>query len=199
MAATKSIRSGFTLIEVLVASSILVVTTGALVSLGRASLRSQSLAYERSQAYQLVQEGFEVVRQIRDTTSIDATLTNGIPNSWDSSFPVLASQGSTVGPIWDGFDRRWRLVENSTGTDAAITAGVETIVLDGLNFRRTLTFLPMPDQYDQLVPLTGVSGALTTGFHDSARLIQVAVTWESQGEVWTVSGRTVLSNWKKIG
>lgn len=66
-------RAGFGLLEVIFSTAIFIVVVGSLVSLSRLSLRNAVLSTHRSQAFNLAQDGLEIVRQMRDTTWIQGS------------------------------------------------------------------------------------------------------------------------------
>ena len=68
----KNTKKAFSLIEVLLAATIIVILLYALVAAGRSALRNSSSIHEKAQAILLAQQGLEIVRQIRDTNWIDA-------------------------------------------------------------------------------------------------------------------------------
>ena len=74
-------QRGFTLIEAVMASAILALVTGGIVSLLNITMRAGATTEVRIQAYELMQAAFEYARNDRDTTWIDGT-----PNNWDSKF-----------------------------------------------------------------------------------------------------------------
>lgn len=69
-------KNGFGLLEVMFATAIFIVVVGSMVTLSRLSLRNAVLATHRAQAFNLAQDGLEVIRQMRDTNWID-----GIPKN----------------------------------------------------------------------------------------------------------------------
>lgn len=171
---TRKTSGGFTILEVLVASGILVAISGAMLTAGRASIRSHDLALERSQASQLLQEGFEIVRQMRDTNYLD-----GSGNAWDSGLTT----GADLQPVWDPDNRRWQLV-----------TGPETVQIDGttaLTFTRSIRIDPATN----LTPIKPAGGAPDIDPAQLARKVTVTVTWESQGQTWSETGMTLLTDW----
>lgn len=91
----KRAKKGFGLLEVLLASIIIITLILALVFLSRTALSNVSYLQERSQATFLAQEGIEVVRQVRDSNYIDGKNLS----TWDTlvyltgfSVPVAENQ-----------------------------------------------------------------------------------------------------------
>jgi len=64
-------ESGFGLLEVIIASGVLIMVITSSVALSRMAIRSNVVSLERVQAYNLAQEGIEKVRQVRDTNWVD--------------------------------------------------------------------------------------------------------------------------------
>lgn len=64
-------KKGFSIIEVLISTTIIAVILGGLVAVGRSVLLNNTILSEKAQAAYLAQEGIEIVRQIRDTNWID--------------------------------------------------------------------------------------------------------------------------------
>ncbi len=82
---------GFSLIEVMLASVMVVTTAGALFALASMSLRLTVQGQDRLVATQLAREGIEVVRQIRDRNFINtACIASGCPE-WTTGIVSAAS------------------------------------------------------------------------------------------------------------
>lgn len=77
--ANSSARKGFTLIETMVALSILLISVVGPMSLIGNSLHNIYFARDQMVAINLAQEGVEVVRQMRDSN-----LLAGVPTPWDT-------------------------------------------------------------------------------------------------------------------
>ena len=176
----RATQMGFTLIEVLVASTILAFATAAVLSLSRFSIQANNSSFERTQAYFLVQEGLEIVRSIRDNQSLDRRT-----NNWVTILPGQ-SVSEVWRPVWDSLAGRWQLANGS-----------EDLQLDpsaSLHFVRTIKFETVP----ALPGLIGPDGTvLPTGVTDNIRRVTVEVRWDLAGTPTTVSGSTLLSNWQQ--
>jgi prepilin-type N-terminal cleavage/methylation domain-containing protein len=88
-----SARAGFTLIETLVAVSLLVIAIVAPMSLVSQSLTSAYYARDQVAAYSLAQEGIEAVRAVRDGNILNNAIT-GSSNSLLTNIPI--NQNFTV-------------------------------------------------------------------------------------------------------
>lgn len=90
-------QAGFTLPEVLVAMSMLVLVIFAATGLYVASIRSNNENMHTLVGYGLAQEGIEAVRNIRDSnwllnTSLDGTLSSGTIELWGARLPLQAGE-----------------------------------------------------------------------------------------------------------
>ncbi len=172
---TRSTRfNGFTILEVLIASGILVTVSGAMLATGRASIRSHDLSMERTQASHLVQEAFEVVRQIRDTNYIDGEAT-----AWNSGLVT----GVDEKPVWNPDIRRWQLVP-----------GEETVQVDGttaLTYSRTIRLEPAAN----LAEIHPGNAGTSIEPSQVAYKVTVTVQWQSQGQDWTESASSLVTDW----
>lgn len=174
-----NLSSGFTLIEVLIASGILALVAGAVLVVSQAAIRSHDTALERSQGYQLVQEGLEIIHTMRDTSVQDRE-----PGNWQTGFP---SDTQPVHAIWDPTTRRY-----------GILSGSEPIVLGHTTFTRTYTFLEPPN-LPELTDQFGEPIADQAVFEEQMRRVRVEVTWTSQNRLQTAQGTTMLTNWRLAG
>jgi prepilin-type N-terminal cleavage/methylation domain-containing protein len=97
-----TVSHGFTLIETLVAISLLVVAIAAPMSLAAQSLSSAFYARDQVTAFHLAQEAIEAVRSVRDRNlliSIAGTQTNfldGVPNTAGQPFTIDTRDNSMV-------------------------------------------------------------------------------------------------------
>lgn len=171
---------GFTLIEVLVSSTILAFAAAAVMSISRFSVQAYSSTFERTQAYFLVQEGLEIVRSIRDNQSLDHR-----SNNWAILLPNPSASSEVWRAVWDAQAGRWQLA-----------TGSEDIQLDpavDLHFIRIIRFESVPN----LPGLVGSDGTiLPTGIAENIRRVTVEVEWAQAGTPASVRGSTLLSNWQ---
>jgi len=120
-------KKGFGIIEVLIASTIVIAIILAFTAVARATLKGTDDMNERAQAINLAQEGLEMVRQIRDSNWTDS---NG-NTLWDSLlYDPLAGNWSevprdslkTYALTFDSLLRRYYLTE-STAPENILLAG----------------------------------------------------------------------------
>ena len=173
-------QAGFTLIEVLVASTILAFAAASVMMIGRSSIQSYDSSFERTQAYLLVQEGLEIVRSIRDNQSIDHQ-----SNNWSQILPSPAPGGEVWQVVWNSLSGRWEL-----------RPGRQDIQLDNisnLHYTRSIQFETVPS----LPPLVGPDGIpLASGITENVRQVRVEVSWDQAGSPTSVLGSTLLTNWQ---
>lgn len=81
MASNRKLK-GFGIVEVLIASTVIVIILFALTSAGKNALAGSTGTQQRAQALNLAQEGVELVRQIRDTNWIDGNNAT----DWDTMY-----------------------------------------------------------------------------------------------------------------
>lgn len=187
MTKSATYQRGFTLIEVLVASGVLVLAVGAVLQLTQVAVRNQDLALERVQANQLITEASEIVHQVRDTATRD-----GVVNAaWDDNLPA---DGVAAAPIWSPGTQQWEFVANHL--DPQVIDGVQLIELSGIQFRRVIRLSQIPSSWPSLIDDSeGLSGAELA---DHLRKVTIEVTWQSHGEEWLVTGETLIGNWQGI-
>lgn len=167
---TRIRTEGFTLIETLVAVSLLVIAIVAPMSLVSQSLTSAYYARDQVAAYSLAQEGIEAVRAVRDGNILgnalngsSVSLLTGIPINQD--FTVDARVSGTGGLVSCGLNPCNVLQVDPAGSLYGYGAG-----WTNTKFRRTV--------YAQYKGPVGVNGG-----QDEIR-VTVTIRWE------TSSGRT---------
>ncbi|MBL7045638.1 MAG: type II secretion system protein [Parcubacteria group bacterium] len=89
----KNKKRGFTLIETLVAISILVVSVAGPLTLSSKGLVAAFFARDQVTAFYLAQEGIEFIRNVRDENILEGS-------SWLNGLPSIVGEPFTVN-IWD--------------------------------------------------------------------------------------------------
>jgi prepilin-type N-terminal cleavage/methylation domain-containing protein len=110
----KKYNAGFTLIEILVACSIMTVTTFALLSAAGKGVEVSNQALRQTQADFLAEEGAEAVKSIRDTSwSSISSLTDG--TTYYLSFDTTSNTWSlsTIPNLIDSFFTRTVVVQTA--------------------------------------------------------------------------------------
>lgn len=164
---------GFGLIEVLIASTIIVMTISSLTFVARGALTSTDRTQDRIQAANLAAEGIEIVRTIRDTNWIDQNPATGWGN-WVGSGFSLVTVGSSYKIYYSS--NRFYLLANQ----------IENINLNGSIFTRTIQV----DNVGSLMP--GLSTSDPTK-KDQAFKITAVVTTPSNADIRVSE---ILTNWR---
>jgi prepilin-type N-terminal cleavage/methylation domain-containing protein len=173
------VRSGFTLIEVLIASTIIAFAAGSVMVIGRSAIRAYDVGFERTQAYLLAQEGLEIVRSIRDNQSLDNQ-----SNNWVNILPN-PSLTTVYRPVWNAATGRWQL---QLGNES-----IQPNSLTNLRFTRSIKFNSPPT----LPALIGPDGtALDQGIENNVRRVTIEVTWDQSGTPASVTSSSLLTNWQ---
>lgn len=169
---------GFTLVETLVAITVVVTAMVGPLYAVQQSLNASRTAREQLIASSLAQEGVEYVRGIRDSNYLYVLQNTGSTRSW--LFGVDGTGGSVncitapcvVDPIQDTKSRT-----------------ILPLSLDpsGLYYQPVSSVTPTP--YTRTVQLAAVSGNTTE------MLLTVTVTWTSKGQQRNVTIREYLHNW----
>ena len=179
---TKSKRAGFTLVETLVAISILLIAVAAPISLIGDSVHRIYYAKDEAVAVNLAKEGIEIIRQVRDTNMLSSASGGWLMNLSNGTYTV--DPGST-------------LVNNGqAGNDQSFTA----VILCGASC------VPQPIYYDattglyrqgagfstrtQFSRIVTISGALP-----NERQVTSTVSWQTGGSLGTVSATENIFSW----
>ena len=80
MLSEKANKRGFTLVETLVAISILTMSIAATFTAVQGGIQSSTVAKDQTTAFYLAQEGMEFIRNIRDENALRSV--NGTPTNW---------------------------------------------------------------------------------------------------------------------
>lgn len=206
----KNKSKGFGIVEVLIASVIIVMVIFALTAAGRNSLFSTEYMSQQAQATYLAQEGIETVRQIRDTKWLDGQNGNNNANwdYWDCdtsvSTPVFGAvvpgnyykinDDGTTNSIDQTINNPDQYHKLMSLTDKNVNYADEStwnnITLDGTNFSRII-YIDNPVSYG-LLPFVSGSTSLAT-----ARRVTVIVKWTGQNQkVGDVEMSEILTNWR---
>lgn len=188
-------KQGFSILEVLVSSVIIITILSVLVFIGRLALANSLYAQEKAQAIYLAQEGIEIVRQIRDTNWTDrnnATQFDDIAWNNTNSALVPATSGTIYYPLFNtinGF-KRWGLKNkgSSTDTDVPIT---DSSLGSTQTYKREIKI----ENTGSL--LTG-SGTASTDVYSTSNALKITstVTWDLNGVQKSVSASEILTNWR---
>lgn len=167
---------GFGLLEVVIATGILTLVITSSLALSRMAIKSSVVSLERVQAYNLAQEGVELVREIRDSAWID----NNKDTTWNN---VLGSEGNSGPYSLSNSFNHWIL-----------QLGQEEITLDSKQFKREI-FIENVDPNSDVSSQLSDSGISNTN-GEQLKKITVKVRWEEYNSLWTINVASYLSNWR---
>lgn len=163
---------GFGLIEVLIAGSILALVVGANAGLYTAIRKGVTRSQSGVSAADLLNEGAEMIRNMRDTALLDEVPTN----HW-SSYLDIDIAGNPVAA-----DSDYRIITSATG-QFRLEPGRETLVRNGASFTRSVRFQTIP----------AIGGGFATSPQSTARYMMVRVT-PPEGRVIELS--FLLTDWR---
>ncbi|HLC44054.1 MAG TPA: hypothetical protein VJK08_02945 [Patescibacteria group bacterium] len=174
---------GFGLIEVLIASTIIIMTISSLTFVARGALTSTDRTQDRIQAVNLAAEGIEIVRNIRDTNWIDRRPETDWGNWVGSTFNGVVAGGVYKINYSAGSLNRFNLISVPIGAPAE-----NITLLNGAVFTRTI-------QVDSIVNATSglMPGSNQSNLQGQAYKVTVKVTTPSKAEI-NVS--EILTNWR---
>lgn len=168
---TRKLVSGFTIIEVLVACSIISISMFALMQTASKGLRLSIYALNKSQASLLLEEGAEAVKSIRD-------------NNW-----ATINGLSLNTPHYLFFNTSTKLWTLDSANTVSLSGHIPTYPIDGV-FRRTVVVEPVcRDSNDDILDSCGI---LTPDLR--TKKINVNVTWSLFGVLETKSLSLYISD-----
>ncbi|MDO8443913.1 MAG: prepilin-type N-terminal cleavage/methylation domain-containing protein [bacterium] len=167
---------GFGLIEVLIASTIIVMSISSLTFVARGALTSTDRTQDRIQAVNLAAEGIEIVRSIRDTNWIDQTPATGWGNWVGSNLGNIVDSSTSYQINYNNSTKRFYLLANQT----------ESVSLNGSIFTRTIVV-------DEVEGTELMPGSNQTDLQKQAYKVTAIVTTPSKAEI-NVS--EILTNWR---
>lgn len=148
--------SGFTLIEVLIACSIISISMFALMSTAQKGIVLSNQALKKSQVNLLLEEGVEAVKSIRD-------------NNWDTNIKDLSLE-TPYHIFFNTNTKVWVLDTSAT----SLVNSIPSYPIDGV-FDRTIIFYSVGRGSDD--DILAVGGTLDEG----TRKVIVTTTWVSSG------------------
>jgi hypothetical protein len=183
-------KKAFGIVEVLIASTIIIVIVFTLTAAANSAMNLSDKMQERAQATQYAQEAIEIVRQMRDSNWIDG---NG-STDWNYFVGTLA-----VNPVWSiptnstvaiPVDYKLLFNANVKRFYLAVTTAGENIDPDGnasFRFNRKIKF----ESVGSLLP--SVAGAGTLSKDEYSTKMTVTVTTPT-GDSLSLS--EILTNWR---
>ena len=186
--------NGFTVIEAMVAISILLLSIVGAFAVAQSSLRSSNLAKNRVTAYYLAQEAIEYVRQVRDSNGLDALSDRNTPVFWLKGFAETIDDPCFPGKI---------CLVDSTGIDQPAACASGTGPCPNL-LRNEQTGLFNYDELniDNVNSIFNRSLALNyvchEGMCDNEVTVSVTVSWDQNGVEQYINVSENLYNWQQI-
>ena len=175
----KNQKAGFSLIEVIIAFSILTITVVAATSLIANSIRANQDNILRVQAYFLAQEGLELARNQRDTNWLTSTL---YTEEVAKNIETLITQKS----------------DEPTGEYSFQTASGNTEKL--ITFERTVTLSLLDNEPTLNRDIEYKDGATSLEFDNTAQVVTSEVSFgypASDSKRKKVTLTTILTDWKQ--
>ncbi len=201
---SKTNFSGFTLIETLVAISILAIVIAGSMAAIQVTLKSTVYAKDAVTAKFLAEEGIESIRNMRDTNII-----NGLPWMSGIADPDVSdgSAGSPCGDISAETSSSYCYIDSINNTVPMVCTGQDGTCTTPLNFDNdTKDYLysddsgnPTPSKFIRSIQVVGVDGINgspdgTAADTFSAR-VTVTITWDENGDPQTYSVIDYLYPW----
>lgn len=177
----KNIKNGFGIMEVLIAASLLIIIVGSVVGLSRMTLKNNMLSSEKIQAYNLVREGLEIIRSLRDTNWIDVS-------------PESTWLDNICNPTIDQNEAQCTFVYNDILNKYVISNNVpEKISINNIEFERVYKV--------SITKKQNLADFVDEQYKNSilvynTRIVEVEVSWKNTGKKYSVKGSTFLTNWK---
>ena len=182
-------KKAVSLIETLIAATIIVILLYALVAAGRGSLNRSSSLHESAQAMLLAQQGLEVVRQIRDTNWIDSTQQNWSDFSYNNTDKWSDKSNSDLKVNFDSTINRFVLIP----VPSLALTDWETITVDKLDYSRKVSYSFLDST--KMPPNTNIGSGGDVLPGQNAVKVTVTVGWDN-GTPQTTSISEVLTNWR---
>lgn len=173
---------GFTLVETLVAITVVVTAMVGPLYAVQQSLNASRTAREQLIASSLAQEGVEYVRGIRDSNYL-YTLRTGAVRSW---LYGLNGTGGSVNCV-----TATCVIDPTRDMQSAVTrmASPSPLYLSSENLYTQVAVVPTPTKYTRTVQLAPVTGSVTE------MTLTVIVTWTAKNQTRTVTITERLHNW----
>lgn len=146
-------KRGFTLIEVLVASSVLFIVSAAVVGLSNSIIQGTSVTADSATANRLATEGLELVTKIRDDKVKNANFTTG-KFIWFDPVELYDKYGwYKLGETFPG-NNIWELIEENSYNDPDTKNTIDLTSFDPQN----MEYLPVDSiDYYRLICVEGVA------------------------------------------
>lgn len=173
-------KNSFTLLEVIIAITILTMAVGGSFILIQQTLIASSLNQSKLVAYYLTQEGIEIVRNIRDSNWLHQRSNPSIP--WDEGL----ADDLTIGQSQD-FIADYRTQELNSFVDVPLNLDIERVFYN---------YSPGdPTPFKRKISITKVDLLDTSDQEDYALKVLVQVEWSERGRNHSVEATEYIYNW----
>lgn len=175
---------GFTLVETLVAITVVVTAMVGPLYAVQQSLNASRTAREQLIASSLAQEGVEYVRGIRDSNYLYVLRTRSTTHSWLFGLDGTCSSGTGTCPV--NCITAACVIDPTQNT---VSRSVGPLYLSTTNLYTQVAVVPTPTKYTRTVLLTPVTGSVTE------MTLTVVVTWTTKNQTRNVTITERLHNW----
>ena len=174
-------KKGFGLLEVVLATGVLITVISSSVFLNRLIVRNSVLSLDRTEAYNLAQQGIEGVRAIRDTNWL-------VKDPWYNGLDFSDSESNSDA---------WNLVQDNQGfwKLRKYNENSDQINLNNIDYRRKI-FILRPEDVVNSELNNRSGGTIDNSSGDQFRKVKVVVEWESYGQTWKVETEEYIGDWK---
>ena len=201
-------RSGFSIIEVMLALAVISIAMTGFLSLAASNVAAGKQTEQRYLGLELAKEGIEVVRNMRDTNWLIGCSYPGAADcrQWNSG--LAQDKTYTAVPIFEYPDNKWSLSFVNTNIDACRDQGTcpvyksEDFIYSGKNIGAKTEYSRLVE-INQICTVTnecGGDGICVSGescnFGVMGLQVLSHVRWLSRGQVRSINLEERLYNWK---
>lgn len=175
-------KSGFTLVETLIAITVLLIAIVAPMTLAQEGILAARLAEDQIVAFYMAQEGVELVRNIRDENKYDGNPMLASPLdvcivAVDSTEPGCYIDATNVGP------------DASFSTQSCSSGGCPVVRTDGTIYAYTAA------GFENTKFTRNIRTWYVPGSSNDEMRVEVTVTWPFRQSTRTYTLRSNLTNW----
>jgi len=171
-------NQGFGLLEAILAVGVLIIAVGSTAFLNRLIVRNSVLSLDRTQAYNLAQQGIEGVRAIRDTNWLNK-------RSWNEGMTLSRSESDSEAYDVMQTNDNWMLSSNYPA---------KPIIINNIDFKRKIFILDDNPMNNELK--TRSNNEINNANGEQFVKIKVVVEWESYGQTWKIETTEYIGDWK---
>lgn len=178
----QNLQKGFTLLETLLAASILAMVAAGTIALANSSLRRSADALERSVAMNLGREAIELLRSSRDSIYVDQ-----IVNNWSEP---LGEVGKSY--VIDSAIRQPGTMQQYYGLKIDSSEDGEEIILGEDKYLRKIY---IEDPAFNYLEFAGLPNNDSMHANDLVRFVRVEVKW-GEGNNQKIETRALFTDWR---